>query len=48
MLIGGSTVLYISLSEKQSSAILVHSAPIAYLLREFFKVVWDRVAIEKK
>jgi len=48
MLIGGGTVLYISLSEKESSAILVQSAPIAYLLREFFKVVWDRVAIEKR
>lgn len=47
MLIGGSTVLYISLGDKEPYAILVHSAPIAYLLREFFKVVWDRVAIVK-
>jgi len=47
MLIGGSTVLYISLGDKDSSAILVQSAPIADLLRDFFKVVWDRVAISK-
>ncbi len=48
MLIGGSTVLHISLSEKESYAILVHSAAISYLLREFFKVVWDRVALPKR
>jgi|GEM_PF-4306268 len=48
MLIGGSTVLHISLSDKESYAILVHSAAISYLLREFFKVVWERVALPKK
>jgi sugar-specific transcriptional regulator TrmB len=44
MLIGGSTVLYISLHDKDSHAILVNSSAISYLLREFFKVVWSRVA----
>jgi sugar-specific transcriptional regulator TrmB len=47
MLIGGSTVLYISLGDREPYAILVHSEAIAYLLREFFKLVWERVAVPR-
>lgn len=47
MLIRFSTVLYISLSGRKSYAILVQSEAIAYLLREFFKLVWYTLAVPR-
>jgi sugar-specific transcriptional regulator TrmB len=48
MLIGGDTVLYTTRDRSESHSVLLTSEPIAGLLRSFFRLVWEKVAVQRR